>query len=224
MAIVARLLRGEPLDLVARQINVSVARLTEWRDRALAGAATALKERERDDRDDEIARLKSKVGEITMDNELLYARYAAGVYRCPQFGSSLVIAGSLRLVKFNAVPPITALGKKFSMISVTQFGSQVGLSFFCPPATRIGIAIVKTIGLQPRHCVGLQVARIEEHQLTAERLARAIIQTGKLLRGTHYGDTVLLFDLDLFDTIGIRSFRPVDKGLGIFSPVLPQRL
>jgi hypothetical protein len=35
----------------------------EWRERALAGAATALKERERDDRDDEIARLKSKVGE-----------------------------------------------------------------------------------------------------------------------------------------------------------------
>ena len=32
MAIVARLLRGEPLDLVARQTNVSVARLTEWRD------------------------------------------------------------------------------------------------------------------------------------------------------------------------------------------------
>ena len=60
IAIVARLLRGEPLDLVARQTNVSIARLTEWRDRALAGAATALKERERDDRDDEIARLKSR--------------------------------------------------------------------------------------------------------------------------------------------------------------------
>ena len=43
MAIVARLLRGEPLDSVARQTNVSVARLTEWRDRALAGAAIALK-------------------------------------------------------------------------------------------------------------------------------------------------------------------------------------
>ena len=37
IAIVARLLRGEPLDLVARQTNVSIARLTEWRDRALAG-------------------------------------------------------------------------------------------------------------------------------------------------------------------------------------------
>jgi len=77
MAIVARLLRGEPLDLVARQTNVTVAKLTDWRDRAVSGAATALKERERDDRDDEIARLKSKVGEITMDNELLYAKIAA---------------------------------------------------------------------------------------------------------------------------------------------------
>src|SRR5208337_3309171 len=72
MAIVARLLRGQPLELVARETNVSVAKLTEWRERVLAGAASALKER-----DDEIARLKSKVGEITMDNELLYAKIAA---------------------------------------------------------------------------------------------------------------------------------------------------
>src|SRR6516164_6575362 len=72
-----RLLRGESLQLVARETNVSIARLTEWRERALAGVATALKERERDDRDDEIARLKSKVGEITMDNELLYAKIEA---------------------------------------------------------------------------------------------------------------------------------------------------
>ena len=31
---VARLSRGEPLVLVARQTNVSVAKLTEWRERA----------------------------------------------------------------------------------------------------------------------------------------------------------------------------------------------
>jgi Transposase len=43
MAIVARLLRGEPLELVARETNVSIARLSEWREHALAGAATALK-------------------------------------------------------------------------------------------------------------------------------------------------------------------------------------
>ena len=83
MAVVARLLRGEPLELVARETTVSVARLTEWRERALDGATSALKERERDDRDDEIARLKSKVGEITMDNELLYAKIAAMEGRRP---------------------------------------------------------------------------------------------------------------------------------------------
>jgi len=30
-------LRGEPLELVAREANVSIARLSEWRERALAG-------------------------------------------------------------------------------------------------------------------------------------------------------------------------------------------
>jgi len=48
MAVVARLLRGEPLEVVDREANVSVAKLIEWRDRALAGAASALKERERE--------------------------------------------------------------------------------------------------------------------------------------------------------------------------------
>jgi len=74
-------LRGEPLDVVAREANVSVAKLTERRERALA--ASALKERERDDREDEIARLKSKVGEITMDNELLSAKIAAMEAKSP---------------------------------------------------------------------------------------------------------------------------------------------
>jgi hypothetical protein len=44
MAIVARLLASR-WNCVARETNVSIARLTEWRERALAGAATALKER-----------------------------------------------------------------------------------------------------------------------------------------------------------------------------------
>jgi hypothetical protein len=38
MAVVERLLRGEPLELVARETNVSIARLSEWRERAFAGA------------------------------------------------------------------------------------------------------------------------------------------------------------------------------------------
>ena len=71
LRVVSRLLRGEPLELVARELNVTAARLSAWRDQALLAAEAALKERERDDRDAEIARLKGKVGEMTMENELL---------------------------------------------------------------------------------------------------------------------------------------------------------
>lgn len=71
---VQRLMRGESLDAVSRELNVPVHRLTEWRDTALLAAESALKERERDERDEEIARLRAKVGEITMANELLYAK------------------------------------------------------------------------------------------------------------------------------------------------------
>jgi hypothetical protein len=77
VAAVTRLLRGEPREVVARELNVTVARLAEWRERALTAAASALKERERDQRDEDIARLKAKVGEITRDNELRRERISA---------------------------------------------------------------------------------------------------------------------------------------------------
>src|ERR1035437_8322138 len=64
MAIVARLLRGEGAGSGVRETNVPTGKLPKWRERAREGAASALKQRERDERDDEIARLKSKVGEI----------------------------------------------------------------------------------------------------------------------------------------------------------------
>ena len=73
---VNRLMRGEPLELVARELNVTAARLSAWRDQALLAAETALKERERDARDDEIVRLKGKVGAMTMEIELLYDKIA----------------------------------------------------------------------------------------------------------------------------------------------------
>jgi len=74
LAAVQRLLRGESLEVLSRELNVPAHRLSEWRERALLGAEGALKERERDARDEEIERLKAKVGEITMANELLYAK------------------------------------------------------------------------------------------------------------------------------------------------------
>ena len=69
-----RLLRGESLELLARELGVAAATLAGWRDDFLAGGQAALKSRPVDDRDDEIARLRAKVGELTMDNELLGTR------------------------------------------------------------------------------------------------------------------------------------------------------
>ena len=76
-ATVLRLLRGEDLELVSRELGVTAATLSGWRDAFLAGGQAALKSRPTDDRDDEIARLRAKVGELTMDNELLLQRCRA---------------------------------------------------------------------------------------------------------------------------------------------------
>ncbi len=66
LAAVTRLFCGEPLETVARELNITVARLSEWRDRALRSAETAMKERECDTRDQELLQLKAKLGEVTM--------------------------------------------------------------------------------------------------------------------------------------------------------------
>ena len=77
LATVLRLLRGEDLELVSRELGVTASTLSGWRDDFLAGGQAALKSRPTDDRDDEIARLRAKVGELTMDNELLLQRCRA---------------------------------------------------------------------------------------------------------------------------------------------------
>ena len=71
---ILRMLRGEVLDGLARELGVTAATLAQWREHFLVGGQAALKSRAPDDRDDEIQRLRAKVGEITMNNELLLER------------------------------------------------------------------------------------------------------------------------------------------------------
>ena len=68
---VLRLLRGEDLEVLARQLGVTAADLSGWRGAFLAAGEVSLKNRPTDARDDEIGRLKAKVGDLTMANELL---------------------------------------------------------------------------------------------------------------------------------------------------------
>ena len=70
--VVLRLLRGEDLETLSRETGLTAARLVAWRDQFLAGGQATLKSRPADGRDDEIRRLKAKVGDLTMDNELLH--------------------------------------------------------------------------------------------------------------------------------------------------------
>lgn len=77
MESVIRLLRGEDLDALSRELGVTGATLGEWREKFVAAGQSGLKSRPEDERDDEIRRLQAKIGEITMENELLRDRARA---------------------------------------------------------------------------------------------------------------------------------------------------
>src|SRR4051812_17680025 len=68
---VLRLLRGEDLDPPPRERGAPAAPLSAWRASFLDGGTAAMKSRPADDRDELVARLQAKVGQLTMDNELL---------------------------------------------------------------------------------------------------------------------------------------------------------
>ncbi len=74
LEVVLRVLRGEDLDALSRELGVTAGAIAQWRDQVLAAGQTAVRSRPADERDDEIARLRAKVGELTMDNELLRER------------------------------------------------------------------------------------------------------------------------------------------------------
>jgi transposase len=72
--VVLRLLRGEPLELLSRELGVELYRLEKWRDAALAGMEDALKARNGDPLQVELDNAMKRLGELTMENELLWAR------------------------------------------------------------------------------------------------------------------------------------------------------
>jgi hypothetical protein len=69
--VVLRLLRGEPVDAISREVSVPIYRLEEWRERALAGIDAGLKERENDPLEAKLGEATRRIGELVMENELL---------------------------------------------------------------------------------------------------------------------------------------------------------
>ena len=72
--VVLRIFRGEPLDLLSRELGVELYRLEKWRDAALAGMEEALKARNGDPLKAELDTAMQRIGELTMENELLWVR------------------------------------------------------------------------------------------------------------------------------------------------------
>jgi hypothetical protein len=71
VAAVLRLLRGEDLDRLSRELRVTAATLSLWREEFLTGGQANLKARQSAAQDEEIVRLKAMIGDLTMRNELL---------------------------------------------------------------------------------------------------------------------------------------------------------
>jgi len=71
--VVLRILRGEDLDSLSRELGVTAARLASWREAFLASGETGLKSRpaSADPAVDESRRLKEKIGDQAMEIELL---------------------------------------------------------------------------------------------------------------------------------------------------------
>lgn len=75
--VVLRLLRGESLDAVSREIGVEIYRLEQWRERALSGLDAVLKERQEGDPVQAgLDAAYKRVGELSMENELLREKIA----------------------------------------------------------------------------------------------------------------------------------------------------
>jgi hypothetical protein len=71
--VVMRLLRGESLDLLARETSQPAGRISAWREEFLAGGREGLKSRPAPVEDRRLAEAQRKVGELTMDLDILRA-------------------------------------------------------------------------------------------------------------------------------------------------------
>ena len=72
--VVLRLLRGESLEALSRQFGVESYRLERWREQAVSGMDLALKERTGDPLQGELDQAMRRIGELSMENELLWQR------------------------------------------------------------------------------------------------------------------------------------------------------
>ena len=74
-ALVVSILKGEAsIADAARTDGLTVAEVEDWREKFLLGAENALRSRPRDEeavKDEQIKKLKQKIGDLVLDNDIL---------------------------------------------------------------------------------------------------------------------------------------------------------
>jgi hypothetical protein len=81
--VVLCVLHEEDLEVRSHEFGVTAGAIARRRDEFLAGGQVAVRSHPTDERDDEIARLCSKVGELTMEIELFRERAGRAVAGTP---------------------------------------------------------------------------------------------------------------------------------------------
>ncbi len=72
--VVLRLLRGESIEALSRELGIEIYRLEQWREKALLGIDVSLKVRQGDPVQAELDQAMQRIGKLTMENELLWQR------------------------------------------------------------------------------------------------------------------------------------------------------
>ena len=72
--VVLQLMRGEAAELLSRELGLPLFKLEQWRQKAEAALEGALKEREADPADGQLAAAMQRIGELSMEVELLRAK------------------------------------------------------------------------------------------------------------------------------------------------------
>jgi transposase len=80
MEVVLRHLRGESLDALSREVGVPASQIEGWHQRALHGIAEVMKERIGDPLQEELDAATKRVGELSMEVELLRKKSAKTVF------------------------------------------------------------------------------------------------------------------------------------------------
>jgi len=74
MEVILRYMRGESMDSLSREIGIAASDIEEWYQAAIKGIEVSLKRRGEEPLQAELDVAKKRIGELSMENELLRER------------------------------------------------------------------------------------------------------------------------------------------------------